>query len=645
MEVGRTYYVQAAASGSSTGRYTLTVVAFETDITDIDLTGSEPVTLTGTLGLREPGAGPSADVFRISPTEAGRLFATVHPQGVATRLSLLDDQGRRMIQSDGVSPSNPDDVIDQHLLAGTYFLKVESTGGEGAYTMTNSFAASLSPFSLSFPRVIPNAVETVQSGDFNADGIPDLVTNFGPTSTGISVLLGNGDGTFQNPKSVDLGFPTQSIVTGDFNGDGKLDMVLTVDWLGGFQNHGGLAVLLGKGDGTFRAPKPAAEGIHILPLVAGDFNNDGKLDVALVSDDVNTSNDMMVLLGNGNGTFKAPRRVATEIRTRTRQVQDDVGVGHFLVTGDFNDDGCLDLVYIYTNPNSPVGKIMEMLGNGDGTFEAPRIIDSGSSPYFNSIITGDFNGDDHLDLAESTSDNSGKVLLGNGDGTFQVLTLKSPAPIGLTLLTGDFNGDGHLDLASDGYGILAIHIGNGDGTFQPAARFALDATSLAAGDFNGDGRLDLATAGEGYDEETLLAPTVNLLLGNGDGEFQAVTGFALDAASLAAGGDFNGDGRLDLATWSWAISANKTTNISILIGNGDGMFQAPIRIPLPVSDINSLVVGDFNGDGRLDLATAGKTYEETGIVPTVNLLLGNGDGTFQVVTTLHPSGFALGCRW
>ena len=176
VEAGRTYYVQAAAYGSSTGRYTLSVVELS-------------FTLTGTLGAG--GAGPPAAIFRISPTEPGRLYATVHPQGLATRLSLRDGQGRLLIQSDGLSPSNPDDLIDLHVPAGVAYLAVEGLGGAGSYTLTTQFTPSAPPFS-PLPMTEPFTI-----GDFNGDGFSDIAAADG-------IHLAVGDGTFRPPRPASL---------------------------------------------------------------------------------------------------------------------------------------------------------------------------------------------------------------------------------------------------------------------------------------------------------------------------------------------------------------------------------------------------------------------------------------------------------
>jgi hypothetical protein len=245
---------------------------------------------------------------------------------------------------------------------------------------------------------------------------------------------------------------------------------------------------------------------------------------------------------------------------------------------------------------------------------------------------GDFNGDGKPDIAVGKpllDDGSMVVLQGNGDGTFRNLpAVASPRCGWGGILAGDFNGDGKLDLAmadvqSDTVSTL---LGNGDGTFTPASGPAATVGSgplaLAAADFNSDGKLDLAVTNS-------RDATISILLGNGDGTFSPAAGPPITGVSAGITiGDFNLDGRLDLAVVPSGLGMGDS--LMILLGNGNGTFIAAPGSPVSVGDYGvvpaAVVTADLNNDGKLDLAVASGGYE------TVAVLLGNGDGTF----TLQP---------
>jgi hypothetical protein len=274
------------------------------------------------------------------------------------------------------------------------------------------------------------------------------------------------------------------------------------------------------------------------------------------------------------------------------------------------------------------------LGNGDGTFAqaagSPMRVPSSpyddfASPFVGPIVAADFNNSGHLGLAVAEFNNqAAAILLGNGNGTFVFSSAEIANAFSMPisgLEPADFNADGNLDLAIIGQisGLSSVTLGYGKGAFSTAGTLFTSGfpEGLAVGDFNGDGKLDAIVASGGSSVYPGAGVTVSL--GNGDGTFTQASGSPISVGqylSAIATGDFNGDGKLDIA------ATDSTGNaVIILLGNGDGTFGAPTTVPAG-SGPTAIVAGDFNNDGKLDLAVA--NYGDG----TVTLLLGNGDGTF-----------------
>ena len=455
------------------------------------------------------------------------------------------------------------------------------------------------------PYAVGAGPNYVAVGDFNGDGKPDLVVANGGAKQ-VTVLLGNGDGSFRAPVNYPTSDYNQFLAIGDFNGDGKLDIAVA-------NNFGGVDVLLGNGDGTFQAPHITALGTSTLSLVAADFNHDGKLDLAVVS-----SGTISILLGNGDGTFTAGATY-----TGLQQAL------AFMVVADVNLDGKPDLV-IAGDDGNVFGAVTVMLGNGDGTFAAA--IGSGTIGLASTPVVADFNGDGKPDVAVTDQAGVVHILLGNGDGTFQpqIDYAVGSGPEGIA--AADFNGDGNLDVAAANWGSndATILLGNGNGTFQGARNFGVfgaemyfgSVPSIALQDFTGNGKLDAAIGGNG----TLLS------FGNGDGTFGYLTlaSIGVDTTGALLVADLTNNGTLDLA-------APDNRSAVVLLGNGDGTFQPQIDFGGWFFQASFMATADFNGDGNPDLIVAG-----VGFNSGLALALGDGKGNFSAqIMTGAPAGQSI----
>jgi len=488
----------------------------------------------------------------------------------------------------------------------------------------------------------------VQIADTNGDGIPDLIAS--QIKSGyIEVLLGNGDGTFRpGPDSLTVATGTVSFAAADLNGDGKIDLALA--------NGNGIVISTGSGNGAFQPGVlyPINDG-GIGFLVIGDFNGDGVPDIATAG---NTG--VWLLTGKGNGTFN-PAVLAVSLPGCSN-----------IAAADFNQDGNVDLVV--TLPNDESRDFAVLFGKGNGTFQPPQMFGSSLMPTAVAVGSLTPGGPPSIAVNDAFNNNLDQVDLyfGNGAGGFsgpKVVILPEVGRAGL--LIGDVNGDGLPDLVSDngfvaygegggnftkpvGYlvsgggdfaitnavlsdlrnnGLTDIVTGGGQGAVSVLLNVGKGVledgvwTSVTGGgecgvpaDFNGDGKPDLAIS---------TGQAISILLGTGQyaTPFMAGTSIALAGGTgCPLTGDLNGDGIPDLL-----VPNNDQQIVAAYLNNGDGAFTLASTTPTPLG--GNLVLGDFNHDGKLDFATSGNL-----------LALGNGDGTFQVPTSIvaspPPNGFS-----
>jgi polyvinyl alcohol dehydrogenase (cytochrome) len=373
------------------------------------------------------------------------------------------------------------------LPAGTRFLLAyyggdalgSTSASPGVNVTVNAVAAS--GFQPAVNQSAGGNPQAIVSSDFNGDGKLDLAVV--TSGANISVLLGNGDGTFQGPAGFSATSPA-SVAVGDFNGDGRVDLVAA-------NNDQGVAVLLGNGDGTFQTAVNVPAGTGASTVAVGDFNGDGRADLVVTN---GTDAQIGVLLGNGDGTFQTPTFFQTENNPS------------FIAVGSFSRDSKTDIAVANTADNS----FSIFIGNGDGTFRQAVTYAAGVGP--SALARGDFNGDGKADVVVTNQvDGTVSVFLGNGDGTFRRALTYSAGSQPDSVAVGDFNGDGNADLSvanytSDGGGSVTVLLGNGDGTFQTPSTYpgGANPSYLLAGDFNGDGRTDLAVADAGADNLSIL---------------------------------------------------------------------------------------------------------------------------------------------
>jgi hypothetical protein len=564
----------------------------------------------------------------------------------------------------------------------TAFAIVEGNGVQIDVLNTDLTVASI----VAYATGIAATALTVE--DFNGDGKPDLAVvnaGSGPSHPGsVSILLGNGDGTFQPAVTAFSGNGLFSVATGHFNNDSYLDLVVTGasamtvllgDGHGGFQqgpavatvglapavadvNHDGFddivigesivnhsdnpgGVLLGNGDGTFQPiisfPSPPAGSLFLgfVSLAIGDFDQDGHLDVAGLA-----PNYLAILKGKGDGTFQLASTYAAPLF--------ESGPDSIIIS-DLDGDGNLD-VAIGNGDTNVIGPSVDthtvffLLGNGDCTLQGAPYVGVGQAigAGLSGLAGADFNSDQLPDVA--MNDEDGQLYLSVNQGGFQFTNTPLVNSGFFSPIAADVNGDHIPDLVGttgvyNTGGEALVLLGNGNGTFQPMKSYSVGGTALAiaVGDLNGDHKADLAvltTASNG-------AGSVAVLLANGNGGFASPVSYPVGNYPTAlAIGTLTASGALDIAVTNTGLGGAAGT-VSILINNGNGTFQSAASPTTGVAPV-ALAAADLNGDNIVDLAVVYGSTTNTG----VSLLFGNGDGSFQsavaLTTEVNPTSILVG---
>jgi hypothetical protein len=499
----------------------------------------------------------------------------------------------------------------------------------------------------------------ITAGDLDRDGKLDLVV---AADSELQLYRGTGDATLFVPfLTVAVGGSPSAIAVADLNRDGVPDLVLADS------AHSAVQVLLGNGDGNFHAGDSRLLGAAPTALAVADVNRDGKPDIAVA-----TASGLTVLLGGDDGSFVAEQLIDTGVRSAA------------LTVGDFNRDGKPDIALVSSQTNdigvlfnatpqwhtlsfaaqTPIrvpsgvdgymngvalgdfnsdgkpdlvsnglGHAHLFFGHGDGTFDQP-------APNLVNVLTGsalvvvDANRDGKDDVVEVGGDGTIRVLLGDGTGEFTAVVGGADLNFVRSMAIGDFDRDGVPDVLTahyqSGVGILR---GKGDGSFTTHSFTAgtSGGFGVASGDLNNDGILDVVA-------QDLQGHSVDVMLGQDGGQLAPFSPHSCGLPNCYFGvGDFNRDGRLDIA------AAGAPTGILFLgggAGKGDGSF--PTTSPFSTGSQltpNYLVAADFNDDGKLDIATTNATVGKI-VAGELGVMLGNGDGTFDDLFKPLPAGLA-----
>jgi hypothetical protein len=495
---------------------------------------------------------------------------------------------------------------------------------------------------------LPNVfAKSIALADLNADHHLDmLVLSPGFSGGSMLVFLGNGDGTFGSPTPFPAGANAgETFTVGDLNGDSWVDVIVPNSGFPILYNETPeINVLPGRGDGTFGPSTHALTEHSPTTAAIGDFNEDGRMDVATANFIPGSAS---VLLRNANGTFGVDSRISVG--------QTPTGIA----LQDLNGDGYPDI----ETANRGSASVSVLLNSGRGAFGSKRDYAVEAGPA--ALATGDLDGDSRIDLVVPNYDvNSVTVLHGVGDGGLSRRVDLAAPPFPHAVTIADLNNDGPPDItvgSANGtvgcilevptarpgtsksgaveQGAIATILGSRNGAFSPGSTATLGryVSSVACGDLDGDRILDLAVTARLYGYVGSEAVFVARGLGNG------AFGSTVEVASLRYVGaiaieDLDGNGRLDLIVGRSDPCGTGGGGITLLLNQADGTFQETESFSTP-GGAHAIAVGDLNGDGRADIATANPSN-------TASVFFGNGDGTLQPKLTFGtgttPLALAIG---